>query len=252
MKNRNRALRRPAPKVKHGPEAAPPTRMRLSERRWKMTVRRNAGAGFVLLLMTLAVAVSVRQGTAWSDSIYNSAGRPLSLYSTTKSEYKMGDIITILIVESFAATNTTSTNTDKETELDMGFQGFDDIFGLTNILGKPLSTNPSFGINAENEFDGSGSSRRSSTITGTVTGQVTEILPTGNLRIEASQTTVINDEKNRVVFIGTVRPQDITPQNTILSTRISNAKIRYEGVGPLSTVQKRGVITEFFEFIWPF
>ncbi|NQU08782.1 MAG: flagellar basal body L-ring protein FlgH [Candidatus Abyssubacteria bacterium] len=217
-----------------------------------MTVRRNAGAGFVLLLMTLAVAVSVRQGTAWSDSIYNSAGRPLSLYSTTKSEYKMGDIITILIVESFAATNTTSTNTDKETELDMGFQGFDDIFGLTNILGKPLSTNPSFGINAENEFDGSGSSRRSSTITGTVTGQVTEILPTGNLRIEASQTTVINDEKNRVVFIGTVRPQDITPQNTILSTRISNAKIRYEGVGPLSTVQKRGVITEFLEFIWPF
>jgi flagellar L-ring protein precursor FlgH len=252
MKNRNRALRRPAPKVKHGPEAAPPTRMRLSERRWKMTVRRNAGAGFVLLLMTLAMAVSVRQGTAWSDSIYNSAGRPLSLYSTTKSEYKMGEIITILIVESFTASNTSSTKTDKETQLDMEFKSFDDIFGLKNIFGKPLSANPNFGIDAENQFDSSGSSRRSSAITGTVTGQITEILPTGNLRIEASQTTVINDEKNRVVFIGTVRPQDITSQNTILSTRISNAEIRYEGVGPLSTVQKRGVITEFLEFIWPF
>lgn len=193
------------------------------------------------------------QGSAPADSLWRDApAQSSSIFSTTKGEYKIGDIVTILIVESIRASNSASTGTDKETELDVGFEGFEDIFGLSHVFGQPLDINPRFGIDAANEFDGSGSSKRSSSVTGTVTGQIVEILDNGNLRIEASQKTVINGEKNSVTILGTVRPQDISAQNTVLSTQISNAEIRYEGVGPLSNVQKRGVITEFLEFIWPF
>lgn len=218
-----------------------------------MIARRTACTPIILIAMALILAPTAGQSVARANSIWGAAAaQPSSLFSTTKGEYKIGDIITVIVVDSFSATSRTSTETDKQTELDMQFQGFDDIFGLTNIFGRPLSADPSLGIDAQNEFDGSGSSRRSSTVTGTVTGQISEILPTGNLRIEASQTTVINGEKNSVILLGTIRPQDITAQNTVFSTQISNAEIRYEGVGPLSNVQKRGVITEFLEFIWPF
>ncbi len=218
-----------------------------------MTARKKTHFGVLACMTMLATAVVAGQGAARADSIWkNASTRPSSLYSTTKGEYKIGDIITIMIIESFAASSRTSTETEKETELDVGFEGFDDIFGATHIFGRPIGLDPSFGVDAESEFEGSGSSSRSSTVTGTVTGQITEILSNGNLRIEASQRTVINGEKNSVILLGTIRPQDITAQNTVLSTQISNAEIRYEGVGPLSTVQKRGVVTEFLEFIWPF
>jgi flagellar L-ring protein precursor FlgH len=218
-----------------------------------MIIRTTAHAPIALIAIALILAPTAWRGAARADSIWGgAASQPSSLFSTTKGEYKLGDILTIIIVESFKASSRASTETDKERDLEMQFEGFDDIFGITHIFGKPISANPNFAINAESEFDGGGSSQRSSTLTGTVTGQITEILSTGNLRIEASQTTVINGEKNSVILLGTIRPQDISAQNTIFSTQISNAEIRYEGVGPLSTVQKRGVITEFLEFIWPF
>ncbi|GAB4348999.1 MAG: flagellar basal body L-ring protein FlgH [Candidatus Abyssubacteria bacterium] len=205
---------------------------------------------FVFLLGAIGAPAS---GSARADSIWNSAAlQPASLYSTTRGEFHIGDILTILIVEDIRASNATNLETDKESDLEAGISGFDEIFGFTEIFGRSLSTDPRFGIDGQSEFDGEGASRRSSVITGTISGKITEILPNGNLRIEASQTTVINDEKNKVILVGTVRAQDISPQNTILSTQVANAEIFYTGVGPLSTVQKRGVLTEVIEFIWPF
>ena len=219
-----------------------------------MNMRTSTGSQIAIwMVAALFLAITIPPGIGQADSIYKSAAKqPPSLFSSTSSEYQPGDIITIIVVESFNASSSTSTGTSKETQFDAGFEGFDDLFGINHLFGRPISMDPSFGIDVQNEFDGSGSSKRSSRITGTVTGQITEILSNGNLRIEASQRTVINGEKNSVILIGTIRPQDISSQNSIISTQISNAEIRYEGVGPLSTVQKRGVVTEFLEFIWPF
>jgi flagellar L-ring protein precursor FlgH len=206
-----------------------------------------------LLSLLLLLAVLIAPAAASADSIWRQAvGEQHSLYSTSKGEYKIGDIITILIVEAVTASNSTGTGTGKETNFQAEFDGFDDIFGLTHAFGRPFSADPKFEIDASNDFDGGGASHRSTAITGTISGQITEILPNGNLRIEASQNLLVNDEKNSVIVIGTIRPQDISPQNTVFSTQVANAEIHYKGVGPLSTVQKRGIITEVLEFLWPF
>lgn len=218
-----------------------------------MSEHEKTGMRLILLLMALILAALIWVEVSWADSIWNrSATQPNSLYSATKGEFKIGDIITIMLVENVSATNSASLGTDKDSKLNMEVNGFDSIIGVNHLFGKPVSTNPSFDVSATNGFDGSGSSRRSSVITGTVSGQVTEIMPNGNLRIEASQAMVINDEKNSVILVGTVRPQDISSENTILSTQVANVEIKYAGKGPLSNVQKRGIITEFLEFIWPF
>ncbi len=219
-----------------------------------MIERKKRGLRLVLLLAVLVFLSTVCPESGRADSIWNtSSSPPSSLYSsTTKGEYNRGDIITILIVENLRASNSASLATDKESDLDMSFNGFEEILGLNHVFSRNLMDDPSMNVNAQSTFDGNASSRRTSSISGTVTGQITEILPNGNLRIEASQTTAINGEKNSVILVGTIRPEDISGQNTVLSTQIANAEIRYDGVGPLSTTQKRGVIKEFFEFIWPF
>lgn len=219
-----------------------------------MNKRNKRGLRLALSLAVFIFVSIVCRGTGRADSIWNTSSTPpSSLYSaTTTGEYNRGDIITILIVENLRASNSASLETDKESDLDMKFNGFEEILGLNHVFSRNLTDDPSMGINAQSEFDGDASSRRTSSVSGTVTGQITEVLPNGNLRIEATQTTAINGEKNSVVLVGTIRPDDITPNNTILSTQVANAEIRYDGVGPLSNTQKRGVIKEFFEFIWPF
>jgi len=196
-----------------------------------MNIRRGGtGLHLAAMLVVFFSMTALFSSMGRADSIYrNSAGRSTSLYSTTKGEYKIGDIITILIVESIKATNTTDTSTDKETELEMGFQGFEDLFGMEHVFSQPLVANPQFRIDGSNEFDGGGSSRRSSAITGTISGEITEILPNGNLQIEASQSLVINGEKNSVIIVGTIRPEDISAQNSVLSTQIAAAEIKYAG-----------------------
>jgi len=219
-----------------------------------MNKRNKRGLRLVLFPAILVFLSTVCHGSGQADSIWNTSPTPpSSLYSaTTKGEYNRGDIITILIVENLRASNSASLETDKESDLDMRFNGFEEILGLNHVFSRKVTDDPSMSVNAQSEFDGDASSRRTSSVSGTVTGQVTEILPNGNLRIEATQSTTINGEKNSVILVGTIRPDDITPKNTVLSTQIANAEIRYDGVGPLSNTQKRGVIKEFFEFIWPF
>jgi len=216
--------------------------------------KQNRTSALVVVSVAVFFLVSVvGPHIAQADSLWNNATpQPRSLYSATKGEYKIGDIITILIVENIKASNTTGTDTSKEGELDLQFQGIDNYLGMNHLFGTPLSADPRIDLDAKNDFTGTGSSKRASSVTGTVTGQVTEILPNGNLRIEASQTTVINGEKNSVILLGTVRPEDISAQNTVYSTQVAYAELRYEGKGPLSNVQKRGLFKEFLEYIWPF
>jgi flagellar L-ring protein precursor FlgH len=218
-----------------------------------MSLKTVARLRIAVCLVVLVLFLAALSGAARADSIWNAAStKPSSYYSSTKGEHNIGDIITVIILESFNASNTTSTGTDKGTDFGASFQGFESLLGITHVAGRPLTDDPSMSLGANSSFDGGGSSRRSSSITGTITGQVTEVLKNGNLRFEASQTTIINGEKNSVILLGTIRPQDVTSGNTVFSTQLSNAEIRYDGVGPLSTVQKRGVVTEFLEFIWPF
>jgi len=218
-----------------------------------MNIQNRTSALVIASVAVFLLASVMGQNIGQADSLWNNAAtQPRSLYSATKGEYKIGDVITILIVENIRASNTAGTETGKESDLDLEFQGFDNYLGLNHLFGTPISADPRFNVNAKSDFDGTGSSKRASTITGTVTGQITEILSNGNLRIEASQTTVINGERNSVILLGTVRPEDISAQNTVFSTQVAYAEIRYEGKGPLSNVQKRGVIKEFLEFIWPF
>ena len=46
-----------------------------------------------------------------------------------------------------------------------------------------------------------------------------------------------------------IRPQDITEQNTIASTRISNARIQYSGTGERQDVQEEGWLARFFNVV---
>lgn len=164
-----------------------------------------------------------------AESTGNSLWRPDadSLFVDHKAR-KEGDLITVLIVERAYASHRAQTGAGKGT-------------GVTLAEGSGiLSFVPAVGVNANTTFKGQNSTSRSGDLVANMTARVVEVLPCGTLRIEGAQGLVINKEKQNIVISGLVRPEDIRADNTVLSTHVGSAEIRYEGV--LDAEEKTGIL----------
>lgn len=49
---------------------------------------------------------------------------------------------------------------------------------------------------------------------------------------------------------GMLRPSDVNPDNTALSTRLADARITYSGTGALAQAQQQGWASKFFNSTW--
>ena len=72
----------------------------------------------------------------------------------------------------------------------------------------------------------------------------------GNLVIRGEKWLTINQGRELVRIAGIARPEDINPDNTILSTRIANAQITYTGSGTLADANTQGWLSRFFNSKW--
>ena len=172
---------------------------------------------------------------------------PMSLYGnnlyTDKKGKKAGDVVTVLVLEAAKAGSDTRTETDKESGININH-------GKSS--GKLFGWLPSFGANsnADMNYKGSGATARNGELRATVTARITEVLDNGNLLIEGSKLVAINNEEEILEVSGTIRADDINPDNTVYSYKIAEAVIKYSGSGTSSDAAKPGVITRFFNWIF--
>ncbi|MDR3562505.1 MAG: flagellar basal body L-ring protein FlgH [Negativicutes bacterium] len=187
---------------------------------------------FVLLLLVQPLAGTAAAGSLWSDS-----GPGASLYADHRA-HAVGDILTIVISESFAASRTGAANNTKasSTSMDAGTGIFK---GITSAS-----------AGNSDSFKAQGSLTNSNTVSGRMTVAISEIRPNGNLLISGSQMIKQNGEEQKIIVSGEVRPDDITPDNTVLSSFVANAQIHVDGKGPLSEKQRQGIISQLLNFLF--
>ncbi len=165
---------------------------------------------------------------------------------------RIGDLVTIKIMENASATNKAGTTTDRSSTLSAGITSF---FGaeLKNPSDSPFF-NPfgTVGGNISSEFEGTGQTQRSGALTAYMTARVADILPNGNLVIEGNREVRVNAENQLITLTGIIRPRDISADNVIQSTYIADARIGYSGKGVLNDRQKPGWLTRIIDKVWPF
>jgi flagellar L-ring protein precursor FlgH len=198
-----------------------------------------------LFLKALSVAALFLAFTAFSraDSLYP-VESGTSLYGKIKG-HKVGDVITVVIVESAKASqeNLTQTEKDAVNSLGAGAGGFTGGFTL------PVTK---FGVGTNKRHKGRGSSRKSGSFQTTMTAKVIQVLPNGNMLVKGARYMELNDEMETVEVEGEVRPEDISQENMILSTSVANARIRYKGRGPLTESSRPGLVTRILDWLWIF
>lgn len=179
-------------------------------------------------------------------------GFGLSLFEDRKAR-RVGDALTIVLVEKTAASKKASTNTAKAGDIKAG---------IPNLLGAPLSFNapgrPGLDLaleaelNSDQKFKGEGDSSLSNSLNGRITVTVAEVLSNGYLVVRGEKQLNINQGDEYVRFSGIVRPADVRSDNTVVSTLVADAKITYVGDGVVADANGMGIIGRFFNKLWPF
>lgn len=177
------------------------------------------------------IAISASADSLWQK---NSKG----MFADSKAR-KVGDIVTILIAESMSTSQKAASDFTKDLK-------HDNAAGVGPIL-KIL---PEIAVDSSQSGSAEGSRMRTSSLVAKITAQVIEVLPNGNLRIEGKSVLDIDTEKQELTITGTVRSQDISPENTVLSTYLADIQIKCSGKGAIADRQKEGLISKLIKFLF--
>jgi len=141
---------------------------------------------------------------------------------------RAGDLVTVLVYENASASSTADTSAGRDANA-----------GVSIELPRPQRSH-SAGVTTNNDFRGQGQTQRSGRVLAQLTVSIQEVLPNGDLAIAGTQALEINGEKQLIKLEGRVRAHDITDLNTVVSTRVADARISVVGDGTVSDQQKPG------------
>ena len=189
---------------------------------------------FAILLAASFLSVSlINQAEAislWSDRSWN-------MFSDKKAR-NVGDILTIVINESTTQTASKSRSNSKEGSVNIGAGT-----GIFSFL-KAVSAS------GEDEWTANGSASDTSRFAGQITVTVVEVLPNDNMVIEGTQSIWQNRDEHKITLRGIIRRDDVTMDNTVPSTRVADATIKFDGKGPLNAKQRQGILTQIFNILF--
>jgi len=182
-----------------------------------------------------------------NGSLFTDNGRNVELFSDFKPR-AIGDVIYVEIVESSAASVSSSASSSRESGTLGGA-----VIGAaplpTQIAGAAVGVVGALGTR---EFDGEGSTGRTTTLRARIAARVVEVLPNGDLRIEAEKRLKINKEDERLTLSGLVRVRDVSTNSSIPSTSVADLDVRLNGKGVASANNAPGWLARFLEKISPF
>jgi flagellar L-ring protein precursor FlgH len=185
-------------------------------------------------------------GSLWRDQV--SANY---MFTDARARFP-GDLLTIVIAETASGSKEADTSTSTKTNVLLSIAEF---FGFPQAL---AANNPDINptqliqANSEMQWDGEGSTARAGQLNARITVQVTTVAPNGNLWVEGEKVVAVNEEDQHIAVSGWVRPEDITTQNEVLSTRLASANIEYYGTGTVGRQQRSGWAVTILDYVWPF
>lgn len=150
-----------------------------------------------------------------------------SIYSDIKA-HRVGDLITVHIIESSNALRESKVNSSSAT--DMSMDG--------SVAGSLTDYLPLFGASSKisNTSDGSEGTEQKDQLTGRISATIIEENENGMFYIEGKRILEVNGEMNTIKLDGFIRERDISTNNTVFSYNIANANIIYSKGGTLENI----------------
>jgi flagellar L-ring protein precursor FlgH len=140
--------------------------------------------------------------------------------------HRLGDVITLLVSETTAASSTADVNNSRTFQANSA---------ITNMpaVGSSVA-NPLLGMTSSKTLKGQGETSTGSSVTAVVSARVIALLPNGSMIVEAERRILINSQHEDLIVRGVLRPGDVGPNNSVPATALANLEIELKGKGVVS------------------
>lgn len=202
-------------------------------------------------LFIIFIILTVLNSPVYGESLFragisqeNFPITPRSLFSSVKAK-GMGDLVTVLINENLTSSDNLALGVSKDSTTTDNYRTL-----LNTIFpGKPIP-------NGLNNFGGSletsnqSSIQRTKKLTDTITAQVVQVLPNGNLVVQGKKTSLNQGEKVDIILSGIIDPRLLDTKGSISSTQVANLQIAVVGKGTISRSDSEGTINKVIRYLF--
>lgn len=206
----------------------------------------NVESGFFKPVFPAAEMMS--NASEKSGSIFQ-AGQG-GLFSSDRRARRVGDILTVDFNEVFAATKAQTAASAKSDSFDVTLPNV-----LPNIITGGLGNGEAgnaMAAGTTRSFSGSGNAAQSNSLTGRLSVTIVRVFDNGNMGVLGQKELTLNNGKEYIRLSGIVRPEDISPSNTVSSNLLADAQISYTGAGQLADSSKPGWLSRALRTVSPF
>ncbi len=181
-------------------------------------------------------------GSLFTDNAQNG-----NLLNDFKARH-LGDLVFVDVVETSTAVVSSGANRKRDSGT---LGGVGALAGALPIPGAAVA-GTIVGALGQRKFEGAGSTTRKSDVRARIAARVVEVLPNGDLRIEALKQVKINKETEQLAVTGIVRTNDLKADNSVPTVLIGNLRVDFNGKGVASADNAPGWLFRLFEKITPF
>jgi flagellar L-ring protein precursor FlgH len=174
-----------------------------------------------------------------------------------RRQFAVHDLVTIIIRESNETDFQSEIETEKSSEHSGEIAEFPrlTLSDLADLQLRPSELEdgaPSLDVSMEREFEGEGDYSRSEEMSGRITARIIDVKPNGTLVLEARKFVESDDESYQIRLTGTCRAEDITADNTVLSTELYDLHLSKQHGGELRNATKKGLFTKILDVLFNF
>ena len=177
---------------------------------------------------------------------------PFAVEAPQPRKIKVNDLVTVIIRETRTSLSDAKMKSEKEWEMKAELAKWFRLDKDDHLVAQtfPDST-PGVDFTFENTYEGKGKYDRKDSLTTRITATVIDVKPNGNLVLEARKRVKVADEDLVATLTGTCRSEDISAQNTVLSTQIADLEIEMPDEGAVRDATRRGWLMRLFDFLRP-
>lgn len=157
-------------------------------------------------------------------SIWSPDGRFVRLGTDAKAA-RLHDVVSIVVAESLTASTDGQVKNSRASTASSALTGLFGALKSSNNLQNLLGQSSSSGLTAQ------GSSTTNSSLVTTFGGEVVDVLPNGMLVVQATRQLTFSQQTQLIKLRGLVRPEDVSAQNEVESTAMTDLELEVVGKG---------------------
>jgi flagellar L-ring protein FlgH len=169
-----------------------------------------------------------------------------------QKKFRVHDLITVIVREDKRSTSDAKLQSDKKWDISTQLQDWIRLNGDSKLVPQNFTNGrPNVGFQYNDKYDGTGKSERKDSLTTRITATVIDVKPNGLLVLEARKTITNEEDVQVTTLTGSCRGDDVTPDNTVLSTQLADVAIETKSSGPAQDGASRGWIKKLVDFLKP-